>query len=431
MDLKKGGTTDLQKFLKLLLWKYNYWIDPIYRSSGGQSDASDGGKNDSDASERSHKKRSSSSSTSSTSGHRHHRHHHKSSRSSRDGDSSTSTPNNGEGVGWEDGDEKRPQQHRNRAPAPPHHYVDDDDENNIYDMPKMPPVPVALPPPQRYANNEEKDKSNSKSVEQLYNKVTKSSSSSSKGLQTSRAISNEEEDDNVEDLYAQDSLIQVAEHLHAEDEGLHEEGGFYENVGFEIAENNHHQNKKEFQQQHQQQVVTGSVESKKLNNFVATGKPLSDNFEQKFITVEEALTVANESSSNGGKKSPVIEHSAAEALYDVPRSNRRVSSLTAVSSKQQQQLRQEEQLISEAIYVNDGFVAAQDCTYDVPRTEDIILLPGENLPESYDVARTRDSLSTIEEEHQVRKEKKHVVIVVIETLATSQSKIIGSKWSLE
>ncbi len=160
------------------------------------------------------------------------------------------------------------------------------------------------------------------------------------------------------------------------------------------------------QQQQQKQVVTGSVESKKLNNFVVTGKPLSDNFEQKFITVEEALTIANENSSNGGKKSPVVEHSAAEALYDVPRSNRRVSSLTAVLSKQQQQqqLQEEEQLISEAIYVNDGFVAAQDCTYDVPRTEgDIILLPGENLPESYDVARTRDSLSTIEEEHQVDK----------------------------
>ncbi len=276
----------------------------------------------------------------------------------------------------------------------------------------MPPVPVALPPPQRYANNEEKDKS-SKSVEQLYNKVTKSTS---KGLQTSRVIGNEEEDDNVDDLYAQDSLIQVGEHFHVEDKGLHEEGGFYENVGFEIADSNHHQSKKELQQQQQQQqqpkqqhqqVYTGSVDSKKLNNFVANAKPLSDNFEQKFITVEEALTVANESSSsNGGKKSPIIE--AAEALYDVPRSNRRVSSLTAVSAKQQLQ---EEQLISEAIYVNDGFVAAQDCTYDVPRTEDIILLPGENLPESYDVARTRDSLSTIEEEHQVLKEKKHVTFV--------------------
>jgi hypothetical protein len=32
---------------------------------------------------------------------------------------------------------------------------EDKDADNIYDLPKMPPVPVALPPPQRYANEEQ------------------------------------------------------------------------------------------------------------------------------------------------------------------------------------------------------------------------------------------------------------------------------------
>jgi hypothetical protein len=62
------------------------------------------------------------------------------------------------------------------------------------------------------------------------------------------------------------------------------------------------------------------------------------------------------------------------------------------------------QLLNEAIYVNDGFVAVAennyDNTYSIPRNDDFILIE-EALPENYDVARTRDSLSTIEEEHQV------------------------------
>ena len=76
---------------------------------------------------------------------------------------------------------------------------------------------------------------------------------------------------------------------------------------------------------------------------------------------------------------------------------------TAASTKQLL----EKQLATEAIYVNDNFVVIEkeevDCTYDVPaatRSEDLILI-GESLSESFDVPRTRDSLSTIEEEHQV------------------------------
>ena len=96
----------------------------------------------------------------------------------------------------------------------------------------------------------------------------------------------------------------------------------------------------------------------------------------------------------------------AEALYDVPRSNRRVSLATAATAASTKQLL-EKQLATEAIYVNDNFVVIEkdevDCTYDVPaatRSEDLILI-GESLSESFDVPRTRDSLSTIEEEHQV------------------------------
>jgi hypothetical protein len=97
----------------------------------------------------------------------------------------------------------------------------------------------------------------------------------------------------------------------------------------------------------------------------------------------------------------------AEALYDVPRSNRRVSLATAAATTaaNKQQLL-EKQLATEAIYVNDNFVVSEkeegDCTYDVPaaRSEDLILI-GQSLSQSFDVPRTRDSLSTIEEEHQV------------------------------
>ena len=68
-------------------------------------------------------------------------------------------------------------------------------------MPKMPPVPVALPPPSRYANEEKGgDKSKrERGVESLYKTVSKASPKSkhvSKSLQT-------REDDNIEDLYAQ------------------------------------------------------------------------------------------------------------------------------------------------------------------------------------------------------------------------------------
>jgi hypothetical protein len=69
-------------------------------------------------------------------------------------------------------------------------------------MPKMPPVPVALPPPSRYANEEKVHSDKSKrdrAVESLYKTVNKSSPKSkhvSKSLQT-------REDENIEDLYAQ------------------------------------------------------------------------------------------------------------------------------------------------------------------------------------------------------------------------------------
>jgi hypothetical protein len=347
----------------------------LNRSSGGQSDASDG-KNDSDTSERRKKRSSSSSSTSSS--HRHHRHHHKS-RSSKESD--------GDNVTWTETDEpKRPNRHRAQ-------YDDNEDDANIYDMPKMPPVPVALPPPQRYANEEKDDKSSSSSnnsaqIEQLYNKVSKSKHVS-KGLQAKVISHQEEEEDNIEDLYAQDSLIQ-AENIAVE--GIREEGGFYENVGYEIEEKT---NKKEIIQ-----PVTVLESNKSSAGFGLA----SDSFDQKFITVGEALAF-----SESGKNSPTSTLStavdkSAEALYDVPRSNRRVSSSKTASlpkqlEKQQQQKQQQE--LSEAIYVNDSFVAAaNESTYDVPRNEDFILLD-DALSESYDVARTRDSLSTIEEEHQV------------------------------
>ena len=261
-------------------------------------------------------------------------------------------------------------------------------------MPKMPPVPVALPPPQRYANEEKEDKSSGSSssinsgaqlVEQLYNKVTKSKHVS-KGLQTKVISHQDEEEDNIEDLYAQDSLIQAD---NIAEEGTQEEAGFYENVGYEIDEKT---NKKEITQ-----PAIATLESNKSS--AGFGLP-SDNFEQKFITVGEALAFS-ESGKNSPTSTAAVDKSA-EALYDVPRSNRRVSSSkTASTSKQleKQQLQQQQQ--SEAIYVNDSFVAAaNDSTYDVPRNEDFILLE-DALPESYDVARTRDSLSTIEEEHQV------------------------------
>ena len=256
-------------------------------------------------------------------------------------------------------------------------YDNENDDDNIYDLPKMPPVPVALPPPQRYANEDKPSQ-----VEQLYNKVTKSEPST-KSLQTSRHPEMIDEDDGIanDDLYAQDSLIQ-ADNRDRDDRGVHEEAGFYENVGYEASEAS----------KREAETTSGGQER---------FKPASTIFgvsEDSFITVGEALE--RDEPDWKSPKDQSVENSA-EALYDVPRSNRRVSSKQLEKQqlhkdegkqlqKQQQQLGQ---LPSEAIYVNDGVVAG---VVDV----DFVLL-GEVLPENYDVARTRDSLSTIEEEHQV------------------------------
>ena len=341
-------------------------VNYLFRSSGGQSDASDG-KNDSDTSER-RKKRSSSSSTSSSS-HRHHRHHHKSSRSSRESDTDN------------DVDSKR--RHRTKSTS---QYDENDD--NIYDLPKMPPVPVAVPPPQRYANDDIDDK---KSVEQLYNKVTKTSSSkqASKSLQTKTSGHqqhlDDDDDNHNEDLYAQDSLIQTTDTAPGEGQ-LHSEAGFYENVGFEGTE-----------------VAGGKSDYPAFSGGSDRALKATNGFtfsNDSFITVGEALdfTTSKDDANAAAVGDTVLP---SEALYDVPRSNRRVSSKLL---ERQQQLQQQQQLneqqLSEAIYVNDGFVGGVDNTYDVPRNDDFVLI-GEVLPENYDVARTRDSLSTIEEEHQV------------------------------
>jgi hypothetical protein len=135
-----------------------------------------------------------------------------------------------------------------------------------------------------------------------------------------------------------------------------------------------------------------------------------DMFEHKFITVGEALTDYPESN---GSKSPqqqqqlTAAEKAAEALYDVPRSNRRVSSTAAPALPKQLEKQLEKQLASEAIYVNDDFEGSGvESTYDVPRNDDFAF----PVPDNYDVARTRDSLSTIEEEHQVRAGRRQLLV---------------------
>ena len=253
----------------------------------------------------------------------------------------------------------------------------------------MPPVPVAVPPPQRYANDDIDDK---KSVEQLYNKVTKTSSSkqASKSLQTKTSGHqqqhlDDDDDNHNEDLYAQDSLIQTTDTAPGEGQ-LHSEAGFYENVGFEGTE-----------------VAGGKSDYPAFSGGSDRALKATNGFafsNDSFITVGEALdfTTSKDDANAAAVGDTVLP---SEALYDVPRSNRRVSSKLL---ERQQQLQQQQQLneqqLSEAIYVNDGFVGGVDNTYDVPRNDDFVLI-GEVLPENYDVARTRDSLSTIEEEHQV------------------------------
>ena len=263
----------------------------------------------------------------------------------------------------------------------------------------MPPVPVAVPPPQRYANEDIEDK---KAVEQLYNKVTKSSSSKlvSKSLQTKtgghQQLLDEDDDNHNDDLYAQDSLIQTTD-LSPGNGQVHSEAGFYENVGFEGAEIGGGGGKAD-----NPAFSGGSDRTFKAANGFNFGN-------DSFITVGEALDFSTSKDDANAAAAAAETMSASEALYDVPRSNRRVSS--KLLERQQQQLQQlqqqqqqlEDQPLSEAIYVNDGFVGGVDVdnTYDVPRNDDFVLI-GEVLPENYDVARTRDSLSTIEEEHQVR-----------------------------
>jgi len=76
-----------------------------------------------------------------------------------------------------------------------------------------------------------------------------------------------------------------------------------------------------------------------------------DSFEQKFITVGEALTDEIESHEDDS-----LATAPNESLYDVPRSNRRVTPTKLLS-----------QLSNEAIYVNDDYVGMNESTYDVPR----------------------------------------------------------------
>ena len=131
------------------------------------------------------------------------------------------------------------------------------------------------------------------------------------------------------------------------------------------------------------------------------------------------LTSANEESvddifsatSNGLIAEKNSNETQGQPLYDIPRSNpRRVSPTTLLKHADSTADFQ-----PEAIYVNDNYTndippalaVIDDATedqaslldqYDIPRSNNKSL--SDLIPQAYDVPKNRDSLSTIEEEHQ-------------------------------
>ena len=106
-------------------------------------------------------------------------------------------------------------------------------------------------------------------------------------------------------LYPQDSLIHTEDPIEEGHHG-HEEGGFYENVGFELTSQEipaqpSNSSKKDFGtlESVKSNRSIKSIDSVKSNKLIDSTKstafnlsPPNDIFDQKFITVEEALAIS-------------------------------------------------------------------------------------------------------------------------------------------
>jgi len=190
-------------------------------------------------------------------------------------------------------------------------------------------------------------------------------------------------------------------------------GGFYENVGF------------------------GSAKMDTKGNGFTTSTYVEEDLDgdDKFITVGEALSSSstlsksdtkygtsaskdykNELETHNNENISVTKKGDAETvqpLYDVPRSNpRRVSPSSLLQSASETLANAiPSDFAAEAVYVNDGYTndlvssmmnsVNEDQLgfdqYDIPRSNKNL---SDLIPQEYDVPKNRDSLSTIEEEHQ-------------------------------
>ena len=311
--------------------------------------------------------------------------------------------------------------------------VDLDNLEDIYDRPKVPPVRY-IPPGEKQTQKEKLyqehnddfsyrdldsailskassiddgiDDPNDSDDSPLYKTVVKTSKKNGGGVKSndkksSRNNFDSHEEEFIDSLQAIDVIPKPGN------------GGFYENVGF------------------------GSAKMDKNDNAFTTSTYVEEdiNGDDKFITVGEALSntssISKSQSKNGKEKlkdqnnefgsySPEtisrankVEPEAPQPLYDVPRSNPRRVSPTSLLQSASETLANAipSDFTAEAVYVNDGYAndlvssminpANEDQLdfdqYDIPRSNKNL---SDLIPQDYDVPKNRDSLSTIEEEHQ-------------------------------
>ena len=314
--------------------------------------------------------------------------------------------------------------------------VDLDNFEDIYDRPKVPPVRYI--PPGEMQNKKEKKYKESKddfSYNDINSAIISKSSSIDDGLDdtndsddgplyktvvktskknggVSKAIENtnkkpsrnnfdSNEEEFIDSLQAIDVMPKPAN------------GGFYENVGF------------------------GSAKMDCKDDGFTPSKYVEEDMDgdDKFITVGEALSKSSNTNNSNSKyvgnaskdnKNEFDPHSnknisitkkggteTVQPLYDVPRSNPRRVSPTSLLQSASETLANAipSDFAAEAVYVNDSYTNELVSSmmnsvnedqlgfdqYDIPRSNKNL---SDLIPQEYDVPKNRDSLSTIEEEHQ-------------------------------
>ena len=306
--------------------------------------------------------------------------------------------------------------------------IDLDNIEDIYDRPKIPPVRYIPAETQHQTENDNisykdlnlktspmtddpNDDGNTSDVP-LYKTVVKTRKKNIKGgsktgdtsinnKKSSRNVFEHNEEEFIDSLQAIDAIHQVQKSGN---------GGFYENVGFGTPKMDKKENG--FSSPYVEENTDGD------DNFITVGEVLSNSssLSKKHSKNRINANEKDEGENHLNKNIAITDKEDRETtqpLYDVPRSNPRRVSPTSLLQSATETLAAAipSDFAAEAVYVNDGYgneiVSSMMNSvnddqlafdqYDIPRSNKNL---SDLIPQDYDVPKNRDSLSTIEEEHQ-------------------------------